>query len=104
MMRTNSLVIGLAVGAVVPVLAYVLVESLLATLGTLGVTNPEGDAIAFKQRTTALLAICANLLPFYRFNTRFTEATMRGVLIATAAYVVMWFVTFGIPLLTGAIE
>ena len=104
MLRQNSFVIGFAVGVVVPVLGFVLLDSLLGTLGTLGVTGGDGEGIRFKQRTMALLAICANLLPFYRFNTRFTESTMRGVLVATGVWVVAWFVIFGLGLLNGSVE
>ncbi len=104
MLRQNSFVIGFAVGIVVPVLAYVLMDSLFATLASFGVVAPDGDSISFKQRTTTLLSICANLLPFYRFNTRFTEATMRGVLVATGIWVILWFVKFGVGLLNGSVE
>ena len=104
MFRQNNFVIGFAVGIVVPVLVYLLIEALFSTLGKFGVVAADGEAIAFKQRTTALLAICGNLLPFYRFNTRYTEATMRGVLVATALWVILWFLKFGIGLLNGTIE
>ena len=104
MLRHNSLVVGFAIGACVPVLAYVLIESALGALGTLGLTGPDGAPIAFQERTLALLAICANLLPFYRFNDRFTEATMRGVLVATAIFVTAWFWVFGRALLSGEVS
>ncbi len=101
MFRQNSLLIGFAIGVTVPVLGYILLESLFAALEGLGVTTPTGEGIRLRDRTMALLAICCNLLPFWRFNTRFTEATMRGVLIATALFVVGWFFTYGRGVLTG---
>ncbi len=104
MFRQNSLLIGFAIGVTVPVLGYILLESLFGALGSLGVTTPSGDPIRFKERTMALLAICCNLLPFWRFNTRFTEATMRGILVATAVCVIGWFVTFGRALLSGELN
>ena len=104
MLRQNSLVIGFAIGVCVPVLAYLLLDSALGALGSLGVTGADGAPIEFKQRTLALLAICGNLLPFYRFNNRFTEATMRGVLVATAVFVAGWFWVFGRALLSGEVS
>ena len=101
MFRHNSLVIGFAIGVTVPVLVYLFFGLLFGALASAGVTAPSGEAISFKDRTVVLLAICANLLPFYKFNTRFTEATMRGVLVATAILVIAWFVLYGRALLSG---
>ena len=104
MFRDNSFTIGFAVGVTVPVLAYLGLETGLELLGEVGVTAPDGAAFEFKPRTLALLSICANLLPFYKFNNRFTEATMRGVLVATAVFVVAWFLYYGRAVLSGEIS
>lgn len=104
MLRQNSFVIGFAIGVTVPVLAYLAVETALGAAAGIGLTAPDGSAIGFKERTMALLAICANLLPFYRFNNRFTEATMRGILVATGIYVVAWFYAYGRALLSGEVS
>ncbi len=104
MFRHNSLLIGFAIGVTVPVLGYILLDSLFGALETVGVTTPSGEQIRFKDRTMALLAICCNLLPFWRFNTRFTEATMRGVLVATAVCVIGWFLTYGSAVLSGELN
>lgn len=104
MLRHNSFLIGFAVGVTVPVLAYLAVETGLEFLASAGVTGPNGQAVYFKERTLALLAVCANLLPFYKFNSRFTEATMRGVLVATGVLVAGWFWVYGRALLNGDIS
>ena len=104
MFRHNSFMIGFAIGVTVPVLAYLGIETGLELLGSAGVTALSGAALTFKPRTLALLSICANLLPFYKFNNRFTEATMRGVLVATALFVVAWFLYYGRALLSGEVS
>ena len=102
MLREDNLVVGLAMGAVVPVLAYVLLESLQGALFDLGLTAPDGAQIEFRQRTLALLAVCANLGPFFLQSRLRNEKSLRGVVIATAIYAIMWFGVYGPRIFSGA--
>lgn len=95
MLREDNLVIGFAIGVVLPVLAYLAVDSGIGLLADLGVTGEYGQPIAFRPRTTALVAVCVNLIPFKLYADLRNEASMRGVFAATGVYALMWIYVYG---------
>ena len=99
MLREDSLVVGFAVGAVVPVLAYLLIDGLFDALAAVGVTNSFGEPYGFRERTLTLVAICVNLLPFRGFVSLRNDDSTRGVFLATGIYAAAWIVIYGIELL-----
>ena len=99
MLREDSLVIGFAVGAVVPVLAFLLIDGAFDLLVGLGVVNRFGEPYGFRERTLALVAICVNLLPFRAFVSLRNDASTRGVFLATGIYAAAWVIVYGLELL-----
>lgn len=99
MLREDSLVIGFAVGAVVPVLAYLLIDGGFDLLAGAGLTNRFGEPYAFRERTLGLIAICVNLLPFRAFVSLRNDASTRGVFLATGIYAAAWVIVYGLELL-----
>lgn len=97
MLRRDKLLIGFAVGAVLPVLAYFLLSNLFAVVA--GLTD---FPLEFRERTLTLVAVCVNLLPFRAYNGMRATQAMRGVLLATGLYAIAWIVQFGIALLNEA--
>lgn len=93
--------IGIAIGVTVPVLGYLLLDGILGLLDTLGVRGPGQAVITFKERTTLLISLCANLIPFWMMSKMRNDNTMRGILIATAIYSIGWFVFYGSEILTA---
>ena len=102
MLREDNFVYGFALGVVVPVLGYLAVDAVLGTLGSLGATGSDGQAIAFKPRTLALVALCCNLLPFRAYAGLRNERSMRGVLVATGVYAAGWLWVYGVDLFRAA--
>ena len=104
MLKEDNLIIGLAIGICLPVIVWLLFDYSFEGLEILGLSDANGQPIRFKDRTIALLAVCANLIPFYRLNSRRYEKTLRGIVIATSLYVILWFINFGLPLLRGELS
>ena len=99
MFREDNIVIGFAIGVVVPVLAYLGITSLFEWLDGMGVENPYGQPYAFRDRTTALISVCFNLIPFRIFSTRRFDGSMRGVLVATGIFAIGWIYFYGTAVL-----
>ena len=102
MLREDNIVIGFAVGVMVPVLVYLAITFGLEALNAVGLVGAGGNALSFRPRTTALISICAALLPFRYYASLRNDASMRGVLIATALFAIGWFLKFGTALLNAA--
>ncbi len=94
--------IGIAIGVTVPVLGYLMVDGLLGLLETLGVRGMGNSVITFKERSTMLISLCANLIPFWMMSRMRNDNSMRGILIATAIYAIGWFVIYGPQILNAA--
>jgi len=53
------------------------------------------------MRTITLMGICCNIYWIRRLNQRFTDQTLRGVVIGTMLWAVVWFVLYYSDLYTG---
>ena len=101
MLREDNVMVGIAIGVTVPVLGYLLVDGMLGLLDTLGVRGMGQTVITFKERSTMLISLCANLIPFWIMSRMRNDDTMRGILIATAIYAIGWFIIYG-PLILNS--
>lgn len=102
MLEKNSLFTGLVVGAIVPVLGYLLFEFIIEMLNQLGVMSYfTGRALIVRTRTIALLGICSNLIPFNVCRKYKWDDTMRGVVFPTLLYVGFWLYQYGGMLLNS---
>lgn len=63
--------------------------------GILGSLANWGGKIILRERTVALIAICANLLLLQHFRTRFMGEALRGVAVATVAMAMLWLFIYG---------
>lgn len=90
-MEKDSILTGLVLGAIIPVLGYMVIDQVfewVTNLGWMDVTS--GGGISKRERTLGLLAICCNLIPFQiSLKYRYDE-TMRGVIFPTMIYVGAW--------------
>lgn len=91
----NSLLIGFVLGCIVPVLGFVLVEFLFQTGTDAGWIDAVTQETAGRRlRTTALIAICCNLIPFQIAKKERWDETMRGIVFPTLIYVIGWIWKF----------
>ena len=87
----NSLIIGLALGAIVPVVGYIVVDFIFNSLVNMGLME-EVKIMAYssRERIITLLALCCNLIPFNISRKRRWDHTMRGIIFPTLIYVGFW--------------
>ena len=97
--KYDRLYIGILVGLLIPFTAYGILLSLYDKLDALDLLHPEGFTATFRERTVALLAIVANVIPMHFFNRRFMLSSMRGLIFPTLLYVILWMYFYGLGLL-----
>lgn len=87
----DSIAIGLLLGAVFPVLGYLLTEFIFDLLTQAGLMEAVSESsMSRRTRTLTLIAICFNLIPFnYCRKVRWDE-TMRGIIFPTLIYIGFW--------------
>ena len=95
MWNKNSIPIGLGIGVAIPLLAFGLLMLLYNKLEAGGIVSEEGFSPMFRERTSAIIAICLNLIPLNAFQKRRAINSMRGVVLATVLYVIAWVIYFG---------
>ena len=98
MFEKDSIVAGLLLGVFIPFLGFALWLELFDQLAARGFLESFGEG-TFRRRTSALLGICLNLIPFTIFNRKRFFNSMRGVMIPTIIYGFIWFFYFGLKIL-----
>lgn len=94
MLDKNELKSGLIVGLALPLIGAALLFITYRILEATGWASQEGLTSYFRFRTISLLAICLNIIPMRRFyGNRFAES-MRGVVLATFIYGIIWIFLF----------
>lgn len=88
MFKRNEIWIGLLVGLVLPFVGY----AVLLSISDFSVAHNYGAG--FRPRSLALIAVCLNIIPMNLFMARRQGQSMRGILIMTIVYAVVWFLYF----------
>lgn len=95
MLERNSIITGLAIGCIVPVLGYIVVEFIFNSLTQFGLMEQvSASSMGRRFRTLVLIAICFNLIPFNMSKNRRFDETMRGIVFPTLIYVAAWIYKF----------
>ena len=95
MMDKNSIVTGLVLGCIVPVLGFIVVQFIFDTLIQFGLmAEVTASSEGRRLRTLALIGICFNLIPFNISKNNRWDQTMRGIVFPTLVYVGAWIFRF----------
>lgn len=95
MERNDSIIVGLAIGAVVPILGFWVTQQIFELLVSQGIMPPASDDIqSSRMRTIAILAICFNLIPFNYAKRKRLDNILRGIVFPTLIYVGYWVWTY----------
>lgn len=95
MIEKNSLLFGLVLGCIMPVLGFIVIEFIFNSLTDLGLMAEVSASSAGRRfRTIALIAICSNLIPFNISKNNRWDSTMRGIIFPTLIYVGAWVFKF----------
>lgn len=98
MFEKDSLIAGLLLGAFIPIVGYALVLEIYDQLDAADIISGFGTG-DFRRRTSALLGLCINLIPFAIFNRRRFFNSMKGIMFPTIIYAAIWFFYFGTTIL-----
>lgn len=92
----NSIWVGLAISICLPVAIYGILLTAYDQMESMGwLSNGGRFSPDFRKRTLALVALCANLIPFNMFRKRKWDNSMRGMVVPTMGYVIAWLWIFG---------
>lgn len=95
MLNRNAIWFGFVVGVVLPLVGFTLLYFIFQYLDRAGAVSNVGLSEDFRIRTTGIIAIALNAVTLNRFYNRRATQSMRGIVIATFIYVVVWVVMFG---------
>lgn len=94
LLHKNSILNGMLAGLIFPIAGYVLLSSFFKILDETGFTGGMSLSENFRLRTTAVIAICLNLIPLRAFNKGRQMESIRGVVLVTFAMGIAWFFLF----------
>lgn len=98
--KNDKIVVGIAVGLIVPFVGYALLLLLLEQLANVEALTNNRLNFDFKSRTLGVLALALNLVfSMQYFRKQRANQAMRGVLLATLLYGAFWLFFFGRELL-----
>lgn len=90
MFERNALWFGLVFGFALPFAGYGVLLMLSEKLEALLFPGRQLPEPLFDAATLQVMAICLNLIPLHYYNKRYFIKTMRGILIATMVYALLW--------------
>ncbi len=90
----NEIWIGLLMGFILPLLGFGLLYGIFALLDQEGMVSNVGLSKDFRQRTIGIVAIGLNAILMNRFQKNRATESMRGIVIITFVYVVLWLYFF----------
>ena len=93
MLNKDNVWIGLLVGLAVPFAAYGIFIMVFEQLDVAGITH-GGLGNDYRARMIGLLAIAANIIPINIYRKNYHDNSMRGIVLATSAYVALWLYTY----------
>ncbi len=99
MFKKNSFINGVIVGFLLPLLGFGVLMLIYQGLEAGGIIGEGTLSENFRVRTLAIVAIALNAIPLNKFQKRRFTDSMRGMVIPTMVYVVVWMVFFGMDLL-----
>ncbi len=86
---------GVLVGAAFPLIWYFLLLQLFTGMEAMEWIPAQDPLSDFRQRTSALVAICLNIVPLQIFKVQYMDRAMRGIVFPTVILVGLWLYLFG---------
>ena len=99
MLNKDNIFSGLVVGLLLPLTIFLMLYQIFNLLELRGAASVEGLGVNFRQRTLAIVAIAANIIPLKIFQNRRFDQSMRGIVVITTIWAVIWVVKFGLDLM-----
>lgn len=96
--RFDNIMIGILLGAVYPILAFVVIEQIfvwLAAADLVADISEDGVGDARRERTTYLFSLVAAIIPLQIFSNRRWGETIRGFMLPMFIYIAAWIWKYG---------
>ncbi len=91
----DALMVGIAFGISVPVLCYLSLEGMLGMAIDWGwMEQLPASAVDRRLRSLYLFAICSNILLVQYFQKKKWDIALRGAIVATLIYAIVWIFYF----------
>lgn len=95
MLQKDTVAYGLLLAFMLPLLGSLLFYGIFEGLENLGWVSSEGFRPLFRERTTSVVGIALNAWLINQYSKNRSHRTVRGVVLATTALVILWLVIFG---------
>ena len=95
-MQRNTILFGIVVAVITPVVAYFVLTLLNQGLEALDLQTRSGGAFSLSRRLILLMSVCANVLPFEYFRKYRFDNALRGVVVPTLVYLFAWAFTYDV--------
>ena len=93
--ENNNILMGLLIGATVPIIGYFCIETIFDLLTKEGIMDEVSASTGGKRtRTMALIGICFNIIPLQIIKSRAFGAIIKGIVFATVIYAGLWVFYF----------
>jgi len=92
--RSDNIFTGIIAGLIVPVIAFGTLSWFWYQFTEMGTFSDDDFSPGFKVRTLGLLSIAANLILIRYFQNRYALQSVRGTLIPTFIFVIVWILYF----------
>ena len=95
MLSQNKIITGLLIGIILPIIGFSILYGIFAYLDRADAVSNIGLGEDFRLRTIGIVAIALNAIALNVFYKRRATESMRGIVIATFVYVIIWVFYFG---------
>jgi len=95
MLEKNKFSVGLILGILIPAIGFPLLYGLFSGLEMMAFASDEGFRPFFKERTSGIVAIALNAIALNFYQKRKYDDTMRGIVIPSFFYIMIWLYFFG---------
>ncbi len=95
MFEKNSIPLGIFIGIFLPLAGFALLYGLFGLMEEFGWVSDIGFRPKFRERTIGIIAIALNIFPLNFYQKRRFTNSIRGIVVMTTIWVVLWLVLFG---------
>ena len=95
MLEKNSLPLGILIGLLVPILGFAVFYGIFELLDSANAVSDTGFRPKFRERTCGILGIAMNVMALNYYSKRKYMDSVRGVVVLTTVWVVVWMILFG---------
>jgi len=102
MLKKNEIWVGLILGLLLPIIGFGILYGIFAYLDRADAVSNIGLGEDFRLRTIGIVSIGLNAILLNKKNKKRATRSMRGIVLATFIYIIVWLIYFGDTVLNAA--